>query len=118
MDERWKSDFDGRQFELMETHLHQYEQGLIDLGSLIAGLEALLASLETAPESWKSAFRKHWGVLEDVYAVALYRAEQGEVPSARMVINEPSNRKLIERAIRDIRGLLHDQGAIGRPDSD
>ena len=69
MAEQWKTDFDQRQFASMAEHLRRYEHGEADLGSLIAGLEALLLCLEGADENWKAAFRREWGILEEVYAV-------------------------------------------------
>src|SRR5438552_6557867 len=109
MPEQWKTDYVQRQYASMEEHLRRYEQGLIDLGSLIAGLDALLQRLEAADEGWRNGFRSKWGILEEVYAVALDRVEQGLSPNVETILEQPDNRGLIKQAIESIRRLLADQ---------
>lgn len=109
MAEQWKTDFDQRQFALMEDHLRRYEEGGMELGSLIAGLEALLLCLEAADEDWKNQFRRKWGILEEVNAVALDRVEQGDSASVDAILKEADNQRLIKQAIEDIRCLLADR---------
>jgi hypothetical protein len=109
MAEHWKNDFDQRQFALMEDHLRRYEEGGTDLGSLIAGLESLLLCLEAAGEDWKNEFRKKWGILEEVNAVALDRVEQRASTNVVTILKEPDNQRLIKQAIEGIRRLLADR---------
>lgn len=110
MTEQWKTDFDQRQFTSMEEQLRRYEQGATNLGSLIAGLEALLLCLERADENWKTSFQAQWGVLEEVYAIALDRVEQGLSPNADTVIKEADNQRLVATTIEKIRHLIGRQG--------
>jgi hypothetical protein len=114
MAEQWKTEFDQRQYALMEDHLRRYETGGTDLGSLIAGLEALLQCLEAADESWKNEFRRKWGILEEVYAVALARVEQGESAIVETMLREPNNQRLVREAIAEIRHLLSVRTLSGR----
>lgn len=116
MAEQWKTDFDQRQFVLMEDHLRRYEEGGTDLGSLIAGLESLLLCLEAADEDWKNEFRRKWGILEEVNAVALDRVEQGASTNVATILKEPDNQRLIEQAIEGIRRLLADRLASAAPE--
>ena len=109
MVEQWKTEFDQRQYALMEDHLRRYEEGGTNLGSLIAGLEALLQCLEAAEDGWKTEFRRKWGILEEVYAVALDRVEQGGSANVETVLKEPNNQRLVREAIEDIRRLLADR---------
>jgi hypothetical protein len=80
----------------------------MDLGSLVAGLEALLLCLEAADEDWKNQFRRKWGILEEVNAVALDRVEQGASSNVDTLLKEPDNQRLIKQAFEGIRRLLAD----------
>ncbi len=109
MAEQWKTDFDQRQFALMEDHLRRYEEGGMELGSLIAGLEALLLCLEAADADWQNQFYTRWGTLEVVHAVALDRVEQGDSAKVDAILKEADNQRLIKQAIEGIRCLLADR---------
>ena len=109
MVEQWKTEFDQRQYALMEDHLRRYEEGGTTLGSLVAGLEALLQCLEAPEEDWINEFRRKWGILEEVYAVALDRVEQGGSANVETVLKEPNNQRLVREAIENIRRLLADR---------
>jgi hypothetical protein len=65
------SDYDNRQYRLMLDQIEDFKSNRIDLKHLINGLESLLCVLEKPDADWKTKFRKKWGVLEEVYAVAL-----------------------------------------------
>jgi hypothetical protein len=106
MEEQWKHDYDRRQYISMEEMLGRYEQRGIDLGSLIAGLESLLQCLELADEEWKNQFRSKWGILEEVYAVALDQIEQGAPENIGTILEETDNQRLIQNAVESIRQLL------------
>lgn len=88
---------DTRQCRLMDEMVQQYEAGKIPLSSLIGGLDALLAILESADQEWTKAFRRQWGVLEIEYAVALDRQQD--------TLTSDSIRR-ISNAIREMRSLL------------
>jgi CRISPR/Cas system CSM-associated protein Csm2 small subunit len=60
----------------MLDQIRDFESKRIDLKHLINGLDALLCALEEADAVWKSEFQRNWGVLEDIYAVALDRKKQ------------------------------------------
>jgi hypothetical protein len=109
MAEQWKTDYDQRQYALIQDHLRRHEEGEINLGSLIAGLGTLIQCLEAPDQHWKNAFLGEWGVLEEVHAVALYRVEQGVAPNIEAVIREPDNQRLIRETIENIRCLLADR---------
>src|SRR5258706_13397124 len=70
------SDYDNRQYRRMLDQIHDFESKRIDLKHLINGMESLLCALEGADAAWKSEFQSKWGVLEEVYAVALDRKRQ------------------------------------------
>lgn len=57
----------------MLDQIEDFKSNRIDLKHLINGLESLLSALEKPDPDWKTKFRKKWGVLEEVYAVALDR---------------------------------------------
>jgi hypothetical protein len=67
------SEYNVRQYGRMLDQIHDFESGRIDLTHLISGLKSLLHALEEADVEWKSKFQNQWGVLEEVYAVALDR---------------------------------------------
>jgi hypothetical protein len=63
------SDHDKRQLGRMKERLELYEQGQVSLRVLIADLEFLLSTLED--NSIRRELREEWGVLEEVYSVAI-----------------------------------------------
>jgi len=75
-----------RQLKAMLEQLRLFQHGEVDLWSLIASLESLMNALEEAPEPWLSDFRKHWGVLEEVYAVAVDEERPPDDPDDRRLI--------------------------------
>jgi hypothetical protein len=90
------SEYDSRQYHRMLEQLRDFESKRIDLKHLIGGLDALLCALEEAEANWKSEFQRQWGVLEEVYAVALDRKKE--------LMAE--DWKLIETAIQTMKRLL------------
>ncbi|MEY4512784.1 MAG: hypothetical protein RLZZ450_4906 [Pseudomonadota bacterium] len=90
-------DYDRRQIEDMLGQLHAYEVGRVDLSWLISSLEALLESLENTPTHWRDELRRHWAVLEQVYSVAVARAQP---------IESPDNRALLMPALKAMRVML------------
>jgi hypothetical protein len=98
--EQWQAEHDRRQYDLMEEHLRHFEEGVTDLGALIAGLDTLLECLEAADKAWKAQFRSEWWTLEQVYALALDRGQTQLPPESRALINE---------AVKNMRRLLADR---------
>jgi hypothetical protein len=95
-----------RQLEGMLSQTDAFEARKLDLAGLISSLEALLGALEDASPEWRSEFRRHWGVLEEVYAVA---ADEGRLPSS------PWEEALVLKAVGSLRELVKGNlGAIGR----
>jgi hypothetical protein len=86
-----------RQLEGMLTQLTAFDAGQIDVAGLISSLEALFNALDEASSSWRAAFRKHWGVLEEVYAVAV---DEGRSPTTS------PERHLITQATQDLKRLI------------
>ncbi len=109
MAEDWKAEYDQRQYRLMADQLQGYEEGKLNLASLVSRLEALLSALEAPDKAWKNDFWSKWGTLETVYAVALDRNEQGLAPDAQATINDPSHRALINEAVQNLRRLVQDR---------
>jgi hypothetical protein len=77
--------YDQRQYKRMEEAMRAYQNGSIALDALISTLETLLDCLQQQEESWTTEFRKHWGVLEEVHAVALDRGKELETEDLRLV---------------------------------
>ena len=90
-------DYDRRQLESMLAQFQAYQLGKIDLPWLISSLESLLGCLESLPEAWREEFRDHWGVLEEVYSVAIVREQP---------VESLENKKLIDSSIGSMRSLL------------
>jgi hypothetical protein len=92
--------YNRRQFILMQTQIGQFRTGRLELGTLIANLEALSVALEQPEQGFLDAFHEHWFDLEQVLAVALDgRYEQ--------VVAD--NRELIEQAVDTLASLVADQ---------
>ena len=69
------SKYDQRQLSLMEEMLNLYSSGNMTLKKLIDNLEGLLFCLQSVDTKWKNEFHEYWFVLEQVYAVSLFRNE-------------------------------------------
>lgn len=69
------SEYDERQISLMKEMLILFESGKISLKKMIYNLEGLLFCLQSVDVEWKNVFHEHWFVLEQIYAVALFRNE-------------------------------------------
>jgi hypothetical protein len=68
-------DYNQQQYQLMEKYLYQFEQGQLELDSLINVLAALLETLQSPDSTWEENFRSEWWTLEQIYAVACDRKE-------------------------------------------
>lgn len=69
------SEYDRRQLSLMKERLSSFMSNKLSLKDLIDDLEGLLNCLESMNTEWEEAFNEHWFMLEQVYAVALFRNE-------------------------------------------
>jgi len=69
------SEYDDRQISLMKETLSLFESGKVSLKKLIDNLEGLLFCLQSVDIDWKNEFHEYWFVLEQIYAVALFRNE-------------------------------------------
>jgi hypothetical protein len=67
------SEFDQRQYRLMLDGLNAFEAGSLSVDKLIADLEGLANVLQQKDENWTQTFFRHWGHLEEAWAVALDR---------------------------------------------
>jgi hypothetical protein len=68
-----------------------YEE--IGLATLIADLDFLIESFESVAPGWKQSLRRQWGILEEVYAVAL---DRGIAPL------DLESEALVDRALRGL----------------
>ena len=91
------SDYDARQFSLMEEQLSQFESGRIALPHLISGLKALQNCLRATSEDWIKEFTSEWWTLEQVHAVALDR---------KMTAMSSEDLVLIREAVANLRTLI------------
>jgi hypothetical protein len=81
----------------MQAQIEHFKAGRLELGTLIANLEALSAALEQPEQGFLDDFHEHWFDLEQVFAVALDgRYEQ--------VLAD--NRELIEQAVEALSALV------------
>lgn len=69
------SEYNQRQLSLMKEMLELYTSDKLSLKKLIDNLEGLLYCLQSVDVEWKNEFHEYWFVLEQVYAVSLYRNE-------------------------------------------
>jgi hypothetical protein len=88
---------DARQYLHMADQLKAYERGAIRLFQLIASLEVLTDMLQEPDAAWLKEFRQYWAILEDTYAVALYRRES---------LEDPENVTLIANGLNGLKAQL------------
>ena len=88
---------DRRQLESMKDQLDAYKSGRIDLDALISSIESLLGVAETISSGWLDELRKHWGILEQVYSVAIVQEKS---------VATPRNAVLVETAVMRMRAMI------------
>ncbi|WP_145927357.1 hypothetical protein [Bradyrhizobium neotropicale] len=91
------TEYDARQLSLMIDELDAFDKKAINLPHLVSSLDGLQSALEDVDASWKIAFLKQWGVLEDVNADILDR-NLTEFPK--------EHARLLTSAIQEIRKLI------------
>lgn len=77
--------------------LVSYAGGVSSLGGLIAELDHLSAQLDHSCDDFRSAYHRHWTVLEQVYAAALDR----QLPDL-----DEATERLVKQSIASLRILL------------
>jgi hypothetical protein len=86
---------DERHLGRMRDAIQAYFAKRLDLGRVVNNLEALLDSMERAPEDWRDEFRQQWGKLEDIVAVAADRGDPEVIDQNEKSINEALSRLLV-----------------------
>lgn len=89
--------YNARQIKLMKERISEYRDGKIRVDKLLNDLEALLDCLENVSESWKDDFLEAWGIIEVVYASALYNEKK---------ILSDDDMKEIYKGLKDIEDLI------------
>ena len=92
-------EFNQRQLNHMYHQIQAYEASKLDLGGLISSLESLLGCLKDMPDHWINDFREQWGVLEEVYSVAIVRQQE---------LQSPDNRRQVASALERVKDLVRD----------
>lgn len=89
------NEYDQRQLLLMGEMLDLYSADRITLKKLIDNLEGLLFCLQSVDIEWKNEFHEKWFVLEQIYAVAIFRNES--------IVHEDPD---IQDSLKQLRSLL------------
>lgn len=82
------NDNDRNYLDWMREQIAAYERGASDLGALIAGLESLVGTMESLAPQAREDFVRHWGELEQVYAVLLDRGMQELDRVGQQIVDE------------------------------
>lgn len=77
------SEYDIRQLKLMHESLICFEKKSIYLSTLIANLEFLLSTLESADEDWEEEFLNELTDLETINALEIIKDSGEDVPEIR-----------------------------------
>lgn len=109
MTDSWNMAYNQRQYRLMDDRLAQFEEGSLNIASLIKNMKSLLSALENVDDAWKEKFQSEWGVLESVYAVTLYHQEQGLIPGGKTTINDSADLEIINEAVQKMRRLVRER---------
>jgi hypothetical protein len=65
------NDYNRRQIHIALEQIEAFKTNKVDIGLLIANLEALAGTLQGISREWMDLFWQHWGALEEVYAITL-----------------------------------------------
>jgi hypothetical protein len=88
----------------MIEHLDQYERGIIALGDLLSGVDALFSLLEGMQQEWTEHFRYQWGSLEMINAIAMDRGQ------AHLSVDD---QRIVNEAIANMRRMLRQSKCAG-----
>jgi len=80
------SEREQRQYRLVRDVLNKYQQRRLALPELISALRSLEDEMLEATAEWKRAFKGEWWTLEQIYAAALDRGEEGVSPEGELSI--------------------------------
>lgn len=98
----------GRQLNLMLESLNAFDNEAISLHAVISRLDGLLNALDGMDDHWRKEFRRHWGLLEDVYANTLDRG-YATIPREHMLVVNKATAE-IRRLIAEGQSENHEQG--------
>ena len=96
-------EFDERQFAKMREALGSFREAPLSIGTLsalISTLDFLIAALHPPASTVIGRLRRFWGILEEVYAVAL---DEGQETLSS------NDEKLIKNAISELYALLESE---------
>lgn len=94
------TDYDRRQMNQMLGLMDRYGERKISLDALANDLEGLLNAIEFDDVSWKRKFLHHWGALEEIRAVARFRA---------ITEFDDDIKKVLHESIEKLRQLVHEK---------
>ncbi len=106
MKDRWKSDYDRRQYRLMIEQIDLFNEGKMALSSLVPGLNGLVSALEIPEPSWKAAFINEWGILEIVYAMALDRLNNGSTDGCGEIHLTADELDLVQKSVKNLQRII------------
>ncbi len=89
-------EYDVRQLRRMDERLGMFEDGRVSLRLLIADVEFLLNAMEGFDATVREELRERWGVLEEVYSVAV-AMHDGKVDAQSEVLVRKTVKALRER---------------------
>jgi hypothetical protein len=93
------SDYDQKQYALMQSCISKFEQGDLNIKELIDNLEGLLSCLEQTSKDWRESFKSEWWTLEQIYANAAYRGQE---------LLSPEDESFFYKAVDNIKLLLQE----------
>lgn len=106
MNEKWKDEYDARQYARMLEQLGLFENHKLDLPELIKNLRALMTAFEEPDDAWIQKFKGEWWTLEQIYASSLDKEEKGEVKSYKEVMESLIYQADISAALHQMKMLL------------
>jgi hypothetical protein len=93
------SNYDQKQYALMQSCISKFEQGNLNIKELIDGLEGLLSCLEQTSTDWCESFKSEWWTLEQIYANAAYHEQE---------VLSPEDESSFYEAVNNIKLLLQE----------
>lgn len=100
----YQSDYNLRQYLLMQEAVSDFNLGKLSLPRLISQVEGLINALEGVSIEVRSSLLSRWAMLEDVFAVSLYEERDTltakEIEKIQVALIELS--ELVGRHINDI----------------
>lgn len=97
--------YNQRQYKRMIALIEDYKNGHIGIQTLVGDLEALILALENVTQDHRNLLLSHWGILEDVYAVALDKG---------MTELDKHSRELVADALSTLQKVINAKMALLR----